>query len=115
LFHRYKFLRDGWHEYQPDASDSSSSLVQQKVIIPERGDYKDIWERVIVRTIRLKYIKIKCNRKNKIRAVYKSEYEKNGATILHANDIEHLLGGCQHWFKWLRPDLDRSKFSLNLV
>jgi hypothetical protein len=35
-----------------------------KVIIPEGGDYKDIWERAIIPTIRLKYINIKFNPNN---------------------------------------------------
>jgi hypothetical protein len=61
----------------------------RKVIIPEGGDYKDIWERAMVPTIRLKHINRKCNLNNKIRAVYKSKYEKMVQTILHANDIEH--------------------------
>ncbi len=51
LFPRYKFLKEGWHEYDPNRSDSISSLVKQKVAIPERADYKGLWERVVVPTI----------------------------------------------------------------
>jgi hypothetical protein len=51
LFPRYKFLKEGWHEYDPNRSDSLLSLVKQKVAIPERADYKGLWERVVVPTI----------------------------------------------------------------
>jgi hypothetical protein len=51
LLPRYKFLKEGWHEYDPNRSDSLSSLVKQKVAIPERADYKGLWERVAVPTI----------------------------------------------------------------
>ncbi len=37
-----------------------------------------------------------------------SEYNSN-------LQIGMALGGCQNWYKWLRPDLDRSKSSLNPV
>ncbi len=50
LFPRYKFLKEGWHEYDPNRSDSLSSLVKQKVAILERADYKGLWERVVVPT-----------------------------------------------------------------
>jgi hypothetical protein len=51
LFPKYKFLKEGWHEYNPNRSDSLSSLVKQKVAIPERADYKGLWERVVIPTI----------------------------------------------------------------
>ncbi len=38
LFPWYKFLKEGWHEYDPNRSDSLSSLVKRKVAIPERAD-----------------------------------------------------------------------------
>jgi hypothetical protein len=51
LFPRYKFLKKGWHEYDPNRNGSVLFLVKQKVAIPERADYKDLWERVVVPTI----------------------------------------------------------------
>jgi hypothetical protein len=51
LFPRYRFLKEGWHEYDPNRSDSLSSLVKQKVAIPERADCEGLWERVVVPTI----------------------------------------------------------------
>jgi hypothetical protein len=43
-------LKEGWHEYDPNRSDSLLSLVKQKLAIPERADYKGLWERVVVPT-----------------------------------------------------------------
>ncbi len=74
LFPRYKFLKDGWHEYDPNRNDSLLSLVKQKVAIPERADYKGLWERVVILTIWLKYINMKCNPNNEIKKAYMSEY-----------------------------------------
>jgi hypothetical protein len=51
LFPSYKFLKEGWHEYSPNRSDSLLSLVKQKVAIPERANYKLLWKRVVVPTI----------------------------------------------------------------
>ena len=51
LFPRYKFLKEGWHEYDPNRSDSLLSLVKQKVAIPERADNKGLWKRVVIPTI----------------------------------------------------------------
>jgi hypothetical protein len=56
LFSRYKFLKEGWHEYDPNRSDSLSTLVKRKVAILERADNKGLWKSVVVPTIRLKYI-----------------------------------------------------------
>ncbi len=72
LFPRYKFLKERWHEYDPNRSDSLSSLVKQKVAIPERANYKCLWERVVVPTIRLKYINMKCNLNNEIKKTHTS-------------------------------------------
>jgi hypothetical protein len=66
LFPRYKFLKDGWMEYD-DSPDSLSSFVQGKVKIPEGVDYKDQWERVICPTIHTKYVTIRCNLNNKFK------------------------------------------------
>ncbi len=55
-------------------SDSLLSLVKRKVAIPERADYKGPWERVVIPTIGLKYINMKCNLNNEIKKTYMSEY-----------------------------------------
>ncbi len=74
LFPRYKFLKEGWHEHDPNRSDSLLSLVKQKVAILERADYKGLWEGVVIPTIWLKYINTKCNLNNEIKKAYISEY-----------------------------------------
>ncbi len=51
LFPRYKYLKEGWHEYDPNRSDSLLPLVKQKVAIPERADNKGLWKRVVIPTI----------------------------------------------------------------
>ncbi len=65
MFPRYKFLKDGWMEYDK-IQDSFSVFVQGKVKIPEGAEYKDQWERVIRPTIQTKYVTISCNLKNEI-------------------------------------------------
>jgi hypothetical protein len=45
------------------------------VAIPERADYEGLWERVVVPTIQLKYINMKCNLNNEIKEAYMSEYK----------------------------------------
>ncbi len=47
LFPHFKFLQDGWMEYDK-GQESFSPFVQGKVKIPEGVEYKDQWERVII-------------------------------------------------------------------
>ncbi len=65
LFPRFKFLKDGWMDYD-EGQDSFSTFVQGKVQIPEGAEYKDQWERVICPTIQAKYVSVRCNLNNKI-------------------------------------------------
>ncbi len=65
LFPHFKFLKDGWIDYDK-GQDSVSTFVQGKVQIPEGADYKDLWERVICSTIQAKYVSISCNLNNEI-------------------------------------------------
>ena len=65
LFPRFKFLKDGWMDYDK-GQDSFSTFVQGKVQIPEGAEYKDQWERVICPTIQAKYVTIRCNLNNEI-------------------------------------------------
>ena len=51
LFPRYKFLKERLYEYDPNRIDSLLSLVKRKVAVPERADYKSLWERAVVLTI----------------------------------------------------------------
>ncbi len=72
LFPRFKFLKDGWMEYDK-GQDSFLTFVQGKVNIPEGVEYKDQWERVICLTMQAKYVTIRCNLNNEIQRIYKSK------------------------------------------
>ncbi len=72
LFPPFKFLKDGWMEYDK-GQDNFLTFVQGKVQIPEGAEYKDQWERVICRTIQAKYVTIRCNLNNEIQRTYKSK------------------------------------------
>ena len=64
-FPGFKFLKDGWMDYD-EGQDSFSTFVQGKVQIPEGVDYKNQWERVKCPTIQAKYVSIRCNLNNEI-------------------------------------------------
>ncbi len=72
LFPRYKFLKDGWQDVLPERPTSLYLLCMQKLKIPKGADKRDIWERVIVPSIRMKYTNMKCNLNNNIKAIYRS-------------------------------------------
>ncbi len=76
LFPRYKFLKKEWMDYS-EKDNSLSSFVKKKnaASIPMSLDYSDLWDRVICPTIVNKYITIRCNLVNDIRATYKSKKE----------------------------------------
>ena len=75
LFPRYKFLKIGWEEYRPDVKDSLSSVMEEamKKKQPQKNK-REMWERVSVYTIRLKYSNMKCNLNNVIKTAYKSKF-----------------------------------------
>ncbi len=77
LFPRYKFLKSGWMHYSND-EDSLSTFVLRKnqPSIPSSGDYENLWERVICPVIQNKYISIRCNLANDIRATFKGKLSK---------------------------------------
>jgi hypothetical protein len=60
LFPHFKFLKDGWMEYD-DRQECFSTCVQGKVTIPEGAEYKDQWESIICPIIQAKYVSISCN------------------------------------------------------
>jgi hypothetical protein len=72
FFPRYKFLKDGWQDVLPERPTSLYSLCMQKLKIPEGADKRDIWERVIVPSIRMEYSNMKCNLNNDIKSIYLS-------------------------------------------
>ena len=74
LFPRYKFLGGGWQNYERDKRNSLSSMCLRRLSLPEGSDMKDIWERVIVPTIQMKYVNIKGNMNNDIKKIYISMF-----------------------------------------
>ena len=56
LFPRYKFLKEGWQNYEPLKKHSLSSMCMRRLSIPEGSNKEDIWERVKVPSIQMKYI-----------------------------------------------------------
>jgi len=72
LFPRYKFLRKGWQNHEPDKKNSLSSMCLRKLSLPEGSETDDIWERVIVPSIQMKYINIKGNMNNDLKKIYLS-------------------------------------------
>jgi len=72
LFPRYKVLREGWQNYEPDKNNSLSLMCLRKLSLPEGSDTTDIWERVIVPSIHMKYINIKGNMNNDMKRIYMS-------------------------------------------
>jgi len=72
LFPWYKFLREGWQNYEPDKKNSLSSMCLRKLSLPEGSDTADIWERVIMPSIQMKYINIKGNMNNDLKKIYRS-------------------------------------------
>ncbi len=72
LFSHYKFLKDGWMQYD-NGPNSLSLFVWGKMKIPEGADYRDQCERVICPTIQMKCITIRCNLNSKVQKTYKSK------------------------------------------
>ena len=58
-----------------EKDNSLSSFFKRKNTssIPMSSDYSDLWDRVICPTIGNKYIMIRCNLANEIRATYKGK------------------------------------------
>jgi hypothetical protein len=81
MFPRYKFLKEGWQDYNPTNTKSLSYFVGRKIAdtyrcmrIPMIGrKFEDQWERVYVPVIGLKYQNMRCNLGNNVRAQYFGE------------------------------------------
>ncbi len=69
---RNKFLKDGWQDVLPERPRRLYSLCMQRLKIPEGADERDIWESVIVPSIRMKYTNMKYNLNNDIKLIYLS-------------------------------------------
>jgi hypothetical protein len=72
LFLQFKFLSDDWQKYDAENENSLSCFVGAKMKMNRMNRYEDLWERVFVLTIRLKYDQtIHCNLNNAIKQIYK--------------------------------------------
>jgi hypothetical protein len=69
LFPRYKFLRGGWQNYERHKRNSLSLMCLRKLSLPEGSNTEDIWERVIVPSIQMKYVNIKGNMNNDLKRI----------------------------------------------
>ena len=72
LYPKEKFLRKNWQLYLPNDRNSLCWVVMKNLSIPERSDPMDIWNRVIVPSIREKYLSMRCNMTTKIKGIYQS-------------------------------------------
>jgi hypothetical protein len=70
LYPKEKFLRKNWQEYLPHDTWSLYSVCMKHLSILQGSDRRDIWDRVIVPSIRDKYQSMKCNMNNKIKSIY---------------------------------------------
>jgi hypothetical protein len=81
MFPHYKFLKEGWQDYNPMNKKSLSYFVGRKMAdtyrsmrIPTIGrEFEDQWERVYVPVIGLKYKNMRCNLGNGVQAQYFGE------------------------------------------
>ena len=73
LFPRFKFLKDDWQKYDESNEASLLMYMRKKMSMSTVDDYEDLWDRVIVPTIRLKYQTIRCNLNNAIGKIYRGE------------------------------------------
>ena len=72
LYPNEKFLRKNWQLYLPNDRNSLCWVIMKNLSIPERSDPMDIWKRVIVPSIRDKYMSMRCNMTTKIKGIYQS-------------------------------------------
>jgi hypothetical protein len=67
LYPNEKFLRKNWQLYLPNDRNSLCWVVMRNLSFPERSDPMDIWNRVVVTSIREKYQSMQCNMTTRIR------------------------------------------------
>jgi hypothetical protein len=75
MFPRYKFLKEGWQDYEQSNKKSLSYLGEQKMadtyqnmrILTSGREFEDQWERVYVPVIKKKYQNMSNNVGNNIR------------------------------------------------
>jgi hypothetical protein len=78
MFPCYKFLMEGWQDYNPTNKKSLSYFVGRKMADTYRSmrismierEFEDQWERVYVPVVGLKYQNMRCNLGSNVRAQY---------------------------------------------
>ncbi len=81
MFHCYRFLKEGWKDYDPMNKKSLLYFVGRKMANTYRSmrfptierDFEDQWERVYVPVIGLKYQNMRCNLGNDVQVQYFGE------------------------------------------
>jgi hypothetical protein len=81
MFHHYKFLKEGWQDYDSMNKKNLSYFVGRKMAdtygsmrVPTIGrKFEDQWERVYVPVIGLKYQNMRCKLGNDVQAQYFGE------------------------------------------
>jgi hypothetical protein len=84
LFPKYMFLKEGWQNYWLDRRNSLCLLCMQNLKIPEGAKEEDIWERLIVLSIRMKYINITGNMNNNTKKINESM-----TVVLHTSFVNN--------------------------
>ncbi len=91
MFLRYKFLKEGWQDYEPSNKKSLSYFVGQKMadtyqnmrILTSGRESEDQWERVYVPVIKKKYQNMRNNVENDIRETYFHELHDQVNCCIH--------------------------------
>jgi hypothetical protein len=72
LYPNEKFLRKNWQLYLPYDRNSLCWVVMRNLSFPEKSNPMDIWNRVVVPSIREKYQSMRCNMTTRIKGIYLS-------------------------------------------
>ena len=92
LFPRFKFLRGKWYEYDRDKQGGFCKMVMNQLPNLLRcNDAEEIWDRVVVPSIKLKYQTLR----NNINSVVRGRY---GGTFIFHTWYSHMssLTSCLH-------------------
>jgi hypothetical protein len=91
MFSCYKFLKEGWQDYEPSNKKSLSYFVGQKMadtyqnmrILTSGRGFEDQWERVYVPVIKKKYQNTRNNIGNDIKETYFHELHDRVSCLIH--------------------------------
>ena len=91
MFPCYKFLKEGWQDYEPSNKKSLSYFVGQKMantyqnmrISTSGREFEDQWERAYMPVIEKKYQNMRNNIRNNIRETYFHELHDQVHCLIH--------------------------------